>query len=195
MADRHSSVGSRCGHRQDPVVRDRQARAAEPGCRRGQPGPHHRARHRERRQGRPSRAWTSSRSPSTSRSGRTRPARSRARSSVVRAVPPRTPSSPAGSPTARCARPSPTASATRPRSCSRSSAPTSTTRTTCSAINAASAALMISGIPFDGPIGAVRIAYRPDGEWIPHPPTKRATPARSSWSSPVASSTTATSRS
>jgi polyribonucleotide nucleotidyltransferase len=37
------------------------------------------------------------------------------------------------------------------------------------AINAASAALSISGIPFDGPIGAVRIAYTTDGEWIPHP--------------------------
>ena len=37
------------------------------------------------------------------------------------------------------------------------------------AINAASAALMISGIPFDGPIGAVRIAYGTDGTWIPHP--------------------------
>ena len=36
-------------------------------------------------------------------------------------------------------------------------------------INAASAALMISGIPFDGPIGAVRIAYSTEGEWIPHP--------------------------
>jgi polyribonucleotide nucleotidyltransferase len=36
-------------------------------------------------------------------------------------------------------------------------------------INAASAALMISGIPFDGPIGAVRIAFSQDGEWIPHP--------------------------
>jgi polyribonucleotide nucleotidyltransferase len=36
-------------------------------------------------------------------------------------------------------------------------------------INAASAALMISGIPFDGPIGAVRMAYSTDGEWIPHP--------------------------
>ena len=36
-------------------------------------------------------------------------------------------------------------------------------------INAASAALMISGIPFDGPIGAVRIAYSQDGDWIPHP--------------------------
>ncbi len=37
------------------------------------------------------------------------------------------------------------------------------------AINAASAALMISGIPFDGPIGAVRVAYSTDGQWIPHP--------------------------
>ena len=37
------------------------------------------------------------------------------------------------------------------------------------AINAASAALMVSGIPFDGPIGAVRIAYSQDGTWLPHP--------------------------
>ena len=37
------------------------------------------------------------------------------------------------------------------------------------AINAASAALMLSGIPFDGPIGAVRMAYTTDGEWIAHP--------------------------
>ena len=36
------------------------------------------------------------------------------------------------------------------------------------AINAASAALMISGIPFDGPIGAVRIAWSKEGTWIPH---------------------------
>jgi polyribonucleotide nucleotidyltransferase len=36
------------------------------------------------------------------------------------------------------------------------------------AINTASAALMISGIPFDGPIGAVRIAWSTEGEWIPH---------------------------
>ncbi|PIE31357.1 MAG: polyribonucleotide nucleotidyltransferase, partial [Ilumatobacter coccineus] len=36
-------------------------------------------------------------------------------------------------------------------------------------INAASAALMISGIPFEGPIGAVRMAYSQSGEWIPHP--------------------------
>jgi polyribonucleotide nucleotidyltransferase len=37
------------------------------------------------------------------------------------------------------------------------------------AINAASAALMVSGIPFDGPIGAVRVAYTTEGTWIPHP--------------------------
>jgi polyribonucleotide nucleotidyltransferase len=37
------------------------------------------------------------------------------------------------------------------------------------AINGASAALMISGIPFDGPVGAVRIAYTKDGTWLPHP--------------------------
>jgi polyribonucleotide nucleotidyltransferase len=34
-------------------------------------------------------------------------------------------------------------------------------------INAASAALMLSGIPFDGPIGAVRVGYSQDGEWVP----------------------------
>src|SRR5580658_1953339 len=37
------------------------------------------------------------------------------------------------------------------------------------AINASSAALMLSGIPFDGPIGAVRVAYTTEGEWIGHP--------------------------
>jgi len=37
------------------------------------------------------------------------------------------------------------------------------------AINASSAALMISGIPFEGPIGAVRMAYSQDGDWVPHP--------------------------
>ncbi|HVM64956.1 MAG TPA: polyribonucleotide nucleotidyltransferase [Acidimicrobiales bacterium] len=36
------------------------------------------------------------------------------------------------------------------------------------AINAASAALMLSGIPFEGPIGAVRIAYSVEGNWVPH---------------------------
>src|SRR5690606_33594861 len=37
------------------------------------------------------------------------------------------------------------------------------------AINAASAALLISDVPFEGPIGAVRLAYSTDGEWIAHP--------------------------
>jgi polyribonucleotide nucleotidyltransferase len=36
-------------------------------------------------------------------------------------------------------------------------------------INGASAALMLSGIPFEGPIGAVRMAFDTDGEWVPHP--------------------------
>src|SRR5450432_984725 len=35
-------------------------------------------------------------------------------------------------------------------------------------INGASAALMVSGIPFNGPIGAVRLAHF-NGEWIAHP--------------------------
>ena len=35
-------------------------------------------------------------------------------------------------------------------------------------INGASAALTVSGIPFQGPIGAVRLAHR-HGEWIAHP--------------------------
>lgn len=37
------------------------------------------------------------------------------------------------------------------------------------AINAASAALMLSDVPFDGPIGACRLAYTSEGEWIPFP--------------------------
>ena len=37
------------------------------------------------------------------------------------------------------------------------------------AINAASAAICLSGMPFGGPIGAVRIAHDADGNWIPHP--------------------------
>jgi len=40
-------------------------------------------------------------------------------------------------------------------------------------INAASAALMISGIPFEGPIGAVRMAYTIDGTWDPAPDLRR----------------------
>ncbi len=37
------------------------------------------------------------------------------------------------------------------------------------AINGASAALSISGIPFAGPVGAVRMAHNAHGEWIAHP--------------------------
>ena len=37
------------------------------------------------------------------------------------------------------------------------------------AINASSAALMLSGIPFDGPIGAVRVAYTTEGDLDPAP--------------------------
>ncbi len=37
------------------------------------------------------------------------------------------------------------------------------------AINGASASLMLSGLPFEGPIGAVRLAYTADGVWLPHP--------------------------
>src|SRR5258707_2377980 len=35
-------------------------------------------------------------------------------------------------------------------------------------INGASAALMVSGIPFNGPVGAVRVAQI-DGAWVAHP--------------------------
>ena len=37
------------------------------------------------------------------------------------------------------------------------------------ALNGASAALMLSGIPFEGPVGAVRLSYTADGEWLAHP--------------------------
>src|SRR5437899_3679003 len=36
------------------------------------------------------------------------------------------------------------------------------------AINGASAALMLSGIPFEGPVGGVRLAHI-DGSWVPNP--------------------------
>ena len=37
------------------------------------------------------------------------------------------------------------------------------------ALNAASLALCASPIPFEGPIGGVRMSWSPDGEWIPFP--------------------------
>ena len=60
-------------------------------------------------------------------------------------------------------------------------------------INAASAALMISGIPFDGPLGSIRMAYQPRASGSRTRPTKRSKPARSRSSSPGVNSTTATS--
>ena len=116
----------------------------------------------------PARASTSSRSPSTSKSACTPRARSPARSSVVKAARASRRSSPAASPTGRCARRSPTTSATRSRSSPPSSAPTCENPHDVASINGASAALTVSGIPFNGPIGAVRLAHH-DGEWIAHP--------------------------
>ncbi len=40
------------------------------------------------------------------------------------------------------------------------------------AINAASCALRLSDVPFENAIGAVRLAYTADGEWLPHPTYK-----------------------
>ncbi len=37
------------------------------------------------------------------------------------------------------------------------------------ALNAASLALCLSPVPFDGPLGAVRMSWSPDGEWTPFP--------------------------
>ena len=37
------------------------------------------------------------------------------------------------------------------------------------ALNGASAALWVSGIPFESPVAAVRIAYSTEGSWIPFP--------------------------
>ena len=37
------------------------------------------------------------------------------------------------------------------------------------ALNAASLALCVSPIPFNGPVGAVRMSWSPQGEWIPFP--------------------------
>ena len=62
-------------------------------------------------------------------------------------------------------------------------------------INAASAALMISGIPFEGPIGAGTSPTRPTASGCHTRRTRRATPASSSSSSPAASSMTVTWRS
>ena len=62
------------------------------------------------------------------------------------------------------------------------------------AINAASRRADASrGIPFDGPIGAVRLAFTAEGTGSPTRPTRRARTPPSRWSWPVVCSTTATS--
>jgi len=48
-------------------------------------------------------------------------------------------------------------------------APIRRTRTTSSRSTRPQRRSRSSGIPFDGPIGSVRIAFSQDGEWIPHP--------------------------
>ena len=164
-----SASRSHHGDRPHPVVRSRQARPARRRRRRRAHRRHHRARHRHRVAARSARASTSSRSPSTSRSGLRRGQDPR----VV--LPPRGQCSRPGdphlprSPTARCGRASRRGSATRSTSSAPSSPRTRRTPTTCWSSTRASAALMISGDPFDGPIGAVRIAYSTEGTWIPHP--------------------------
>ena len=67
MADAISVSGPVSGHRQDPDLLDRRARPAVPGRRRRQDRRHPGPRHRQRRRSTPARASTSSRSPSTSR--------------------------------------------------------------------------------------------------------------------------------
>ena len=115
------------------------------------------------------RASTSSPSPSTSRRRRTPPARSPARSSAVRAARPTRPSWSAASSTGRCARRSPTGYRNETQVVVTVLGADQENPHDVLAINGASAALMLSGLPFDGPIGAVRLAYSQDGTWIPHP--------------------------
>ena len=65
------------------------------------------------------------------------------------------------------------------------------------AINAASAALMLSGIPFEGPIGAVRVAYSTDGavDPAPHLPGGRRVDLRAGGGRPGPDATATTPRS
>ena len=130
---------------------------------------HHAARDGHRRENARERAWTSSPSRSTSKSAPTPPERSPARSFAARASSsdqailicrlidrPLRPSFPKGFRNeVQVVGTIFSADQENPHD--------------ILAINAASAALMISGIPFDGPIGAVRMAYTTEGVWAPHP--------------------------
>ena len=138
-----------------PTARSSSRSATRPCCPRSSPAS-------------PARASTSSPSRSTSRSGCTPRARSPARSSGVRAVPASRRSSPAASPTARCARRSPTDFRNEVQVIATILGADLENPHDIASINGASAALTVSGIPFNGPIGAVRLAHH-DGEWIAHP--------------------------
>jgi len=50
------------------------------------------------------------------------------------------------------------------------------------AINGASAALMISGCPFDKPVGAARVALVEGGSWPTRPTNRGPLPSSRSWS-------------
>ena len=104
-----------------------------------------------------------------SKSGRTPRARSPARSSVGRVGPPIRPPSPAGSSTGPSAPSFPEGFRNETHVVITVLSADMANPHDVLAINAASAALMLSDIPFSGPIGAVRLAYTTDGEWLPHP--------------------------
>ena len=94
--------------------------------------------------------------------------RFRAATSSARPVLPRRKSSPCALRTVRSVRCSRTTSIAKYRSTTCSSVATARWIPTFSASNAASTALTLTDLPFDGPIGAVRIV-RNDGEWIINP--------------------------
>ena len=136
---------------------------------------------------------TSFRSPSTTASARTRPARSPAASSSARAGRPRRKRSPRASSTARSARCSPRSSPTRCRCMCTVLSSDQENDSDVLALNGASAALLVSDIPFPAPIGGVRVGkierragdqpdvraarrVRPWTSWSPAPTTP------SSWS-------------
>ena len=54
------------------------------------------------------------------------------------------------------------------------------------AINAASMSTQLAGLPFSGPIGAVRVAHI-EGQWVAFPTTPNSSGPPSTWSSPAAS--------
>ena len=169
----HHRLGAHQRHRQDPLVRDGQAR---PAVARGPSSPRSATPKHWSPPTPPrasARASTSSRSPSTSRSGCTPPARSPARFF-------RREGRPTDAAILACRlidRP------LRPSFADGFRNETQVVVTVIGAdqenpydvlaINGASAALSISGIPFEGPIGAVRIAYSAGRHLDPAPHLRR----------------------